>query len=196
VALAGVVAPVGFFVVMTVLGQVTPDYDWVARYGSELSLGSLGWIMVVNFVALGLVELAMAVALGRMIGNRLSGWVATAAVGLLAAAFVVAGVCVTDPATLVAGAKTWHGFVHALMAAVIFFLATPIASLAMAVRIRRQRGFAAYCALTAVGTPVLLVATFTSGNLLGLTERIVIAFAFAWLTVVAVKLRRGTLAAR
>jgi hypothetical protein len=79
VALAGIVAPVGFFTVMTVLGQVTPDYDWVARYGSELSLGSLGWIMIVNFVALGLVELALAAALGRTIGNKISGWVATAA---------------------------------------------------------------------------------------------------------------------
>jgi hypothetical membrane protein len=195
VALAGIVAPFGFFGVMTALGQVTPDYDWVARYGSELSLGSLGWIMIVNFVALGVVELAVAAALGRTIGNRVTGWVATAGVGLLGAAFIVAGVCVTDPAKLVTGAKTWHGFVHALMAAVIFFVATPIASAAMAIRMRRQRGFAAYCDLTAVGTPILLVATFTSGNLLGLTERIVIAVAFAWLATVAFKLRRGTLVA-
>ena len=39
VALAGIVAPAGFFTVMMVLGLVTPGYDWIARYGSELSLG-------------------------------------------------------------------------------------------------------------------------------------------------------------
>lgn len=45
----------------------------MARHGSELSLGLLGWIMIANFVALGLVELAFAVALGRVIADRVSG---------------------------------------------------------------------------------------------------------------------------
>jgi hypothetical protein len=178
---------------MTLLGFVTPGYDWVARYGSELSLGRLGWIMIANFVALGVVELALAVALGRSLGDRVSGWVAAGAVGVIGAAFVVAGVCVTDPATLVGGTHTWHGFVHGLMAAVIFFIGTPVAGLAMARRARRHRGFAVYCAVTALATPALLVATFMSGNLVGLAERIVIAFVLAWLTVLARELRTGVL---
>ena len=196
VALAGMVVPAGFFTVMMVLGLVTPGYDWVARYGSELSLGRLGWIMIANFIALGVAELAVAAALGRTIGDRVSGQVATAAVGLLGAAFVVAGACVTDKARLVTGAHTWHGMVHGLMAAVIFFIATPIAALAMARRCRGQRSFARYSALTAVATPLLLVATFNSGGLLGLTERIVIAVVLAWLTIVALQLRRGNLTTR
>src|SRR5262245_25115303 len=100
VALAGILAPISFFAIMMVLGLVTPDYDWIARYGSELSLGRFGWIMIANFIALGVVEIALAAALGRTVGNRVSGWVATGALGLLGAAFVVAGICVTDPATL------------------------------------------------------------------------------------------------
>ena len=191
VSVAGMVAPAGFFTVMMVLGLVTPGYDWVARYGSELSLGRLGAIMIANFIALGVVELALATALGPAIGDRASGRVATAAVGLLGAAFVVAGACVTDPAKLVTGAHTWHGTVHALMAVVIFFIATPIAGLAMARRCRGQRGFARYCALTAVATPALLAATFVSGSLLGLAERIVIAVVLAWLTTLALQLRRA-----
>jgi hypothetical membrane protein len=194
VALAGVVAPAGFFTVMMMLGLVTPGYDWTARYGSELSLGRLGWAMIANFIALGVVEVALAAVLGQTIGDRTSGWVATSAVGLLGAAFVVAGVCVTDPARLVNGAHSWHGVVHAFMAVVIFFIATPIAGLAMARRVRGRRRFAVYCALTAVATPALLVATFVSGNLLGLAERIVIAFVLTWLTVVARELHRGSLA--
>ena len=196
VALAGIVAPAGFFTIMMVLGLVTPGYDWIARYGSELSLGRLGWIMIANFIALGVVEIALAATLGRTIGDRASGWVATGALGLLGAAFVVAGVCVTDPAKLVNGAHSWHGIVHAFTAVVIFFIATPIAGLAMARRVRRQRRFAIYCALTALATPALLVATFVSGNLLGLAERIVIAFVLTWLTVVARELHRGTLTKR
>lgn len=193
VALAGIVAPAGFFTIMMVLGLITPSYDWIARYGSELSLGRLGWVMIANFIALGVVEIALAAALGRTIGDRASGWVATGAVGLIGAAFVVAGICVTDPAKLVNGAHSWHGIVHAFTAVVIFFIATPIAGLAMARRVRRQRRFAIYCALTALATPALLVATFVSGNLLGLAERIVIAFVLAWLTVVARELHRGIL---
>jgi hypothetical membrane protein len=193
VALAGIIAPATFFTIMMVLGLVTPGYDWVARYGSELSLGRLGWIMIINFIALGMVEVALAGALGRTVGNRVSGWVATGAVGLIGAAFVVAGVCVTDPAKLVNGAHSWHGIVHAFMAVVIFFIATPVAALAMARRMRRHRRFAIYCAVTSVATPALLVATFVSGNLLGLAERIVIAFVLTWLTILAAEVHRGTL---
>jgi hypothetical protein len=193
VALAGVLAPIGFFTILMVLGLVTPDYDWIARYGSELSLGRFGWIMIANFIALGVVEIALAAALGRTIGNRFSGWVATGAIGLLGAAFVVAGVCVTDPATLVSGASSWHGIVHAFMAVVIFFIATPIASAAMAWRVRRNRRFASYCAATAVVTPALLFTSFVSGNLIGLAQRIVIAFVLTWLTLLARELHRGTI---
>jgi ABC-type glycerol-3-phosphate transport system permease component len=150
--------------------------------------------MIANFIALGVVGLALAAAVGRTIGDRPSGWVATAAIGLLGAAFVVAGVCVTDPSRLVSGAHTWHGVVHALMATIIFLIATPIAALAIARRLRRRRRFARYSVLTAVGTPALLVATFSSKSLLGLGERIVIAVVLAWLTSLALQLRHGDLA--
>jgi hypothetical membrane protein len=191
VTLAAMVAPAAFFAVMMILGLVTPGYNWVARYGSELSLGPLGWIMIANFIALGVVELALATVVGRTTGDRGSGWVATAAVGLIGTAFVVAGICVTDPAKLTSGAHSWHGVVHALMAVVIFFIGTPIAGLATAVRWRADRRFALYCLFTAVATPALLVATFSSGNLLGLMERIVIAEILAWLTSLAVQLHRA-----
>lgn len=190
VTLAAVVAPALFIVVMIVLGLVTPGYNPLARYWSELSLGPLGPVMIANFIVLGLVELALAVALGRTITDRASGWVAAVAVGVLGAAFVTAGVCVTDPATLVGRAHTWHGVVHAFMAVVIFFLTTPIAGLSVAWRFRKQHGFAAYSALTAVATPGLLVLTFVSGSLIGLTEGIVIAVALAWLTALATRIRR------
>jgi hypothetical protein len=187
-------APTGFFAVMTLLGLVTPGYDALSRFGSELSLGPLGPVMIANFVALGLTVLALAVALGRAVGDRISGWVVTGGIAITGAAFVVAGVCVTDPARLVSGSDTLHGMIHAFMAVVIFFLATPTAALAMAVRCREQRAFRRYCLLVAVGTPALLVGTFVSGGLIGLTERIVIAYVLVWLTVLAVRVRRGDLA--
>lgn len=191
-ALAAVIAPAVFVTVMMVLGLVTPGYNWVARYASELSIGHLGWIMIANFIVFGAAELALAAALARTITGRPSGRAATAAVGVLAAAFVVLGVFVTDPAKLVTGAHTVHGTIHEMMAVVVFFIATPTAGLAMARRYRHRRGFARYCVLTAIATPVLLVITFLSGGLLGLTERITIAVIMAWLTTAAARLYLDT----
>lgn len=194
VARAAVITPPGFLAIVILLDLITPGYDPISRFASELSLGPFGWIMIANFIGLGVVVLALAVALGRTIGNRVSGWVATGGFALMGTAFVVAGVCVTDPTKLLHDAHTWHGMVHAFTAVVIFFISTPIAGLAMARQVRHRRGFALYCALAAVGTPALLIGTFVSGNLVGLAERIVIAYLLAWLTVVAHQLHRGVLA--
>jgi hypothetical membrane protein len=194
VALIATVAPASFFAVMMTLGFVTSGDDWVARYGSDLSLGSLGWIMITNFVILGVVVLALALGLGRVIADCVSGWLATVGIALVGAAFVTAGTCVTDPAKLVSGAHTWHGMVHVFMAVVIFFIGIPVAALALARRLRGLRSLAVYCVIAAVGAPTLLVVTFVSGSFPGLTERAAIAFVLAWLTSLAVQLHRWALA--
>ena len=183
-----VVAPAVFFTIMLVLGAVTPGYDAIRRMGSELSLGRLGWIMIANFIGLGLTEVAWSVELFRAVGPGFSGRLGAAMVALVGAAFLDAGVFVTDPM----GAKvTTHGVLHVLAAVVLFFLAFPIGGLALAWRCRRQRGFAAYSALTAIATPLLLVATFTSGDVQGLMERVLIGVDLAWLTVLAWRTHRG-----
>lgn len=194
VALIAMVTPACFFAVMMILGFVTSGYDWMARYGGDLSLGPLGWIMITNFVTLGVVVLALALGLGRVIADCVSGWLATAGIGLVGVAFVTAGVCVTDRSSLISGAHTWHGTVHAVMAVVIFLIATPVAALAMARRLRGLRSLAVYCVIAAVGAPTLLVVTFVSGSILGLTDRAAIAFVLAWLTSLAVQLHRWALA--
>lgn len=185
-------APGAFFAIMLVLGAVSPGYDAISRMGSELSLGPLGGIMIANFLGLGLVEVAFGAMLWRSVGPAFSGRLGAAMVMLVGVAFVDAGVFLTDRA----GAPvTTHGVLHVLAAVAIFFIAVPIGGLALAWRCRRWRGFAAYSALTAVATPLLLVATFTSGGIEGLMERVVIGVALAWLTTLAWRARRGGLVA-
>jgi hypothetical protein len=46
---------------------------------------------------------------------------------------------------------------------------------------------------TGLASPVLFVATFMSGLLLGLTERVLIGAVLAWLTAVAIACYRGSL---
>ena len=189
-AAAATVAPPAFFAIMLLLGAVTPGYDAISRMGSELSLAPLGWIMIANFLGLGLTELAFGLALFRAVGPAFSGRLGAATVTLVGAAFLDAGVFVTDPA----GAPiTTHGVLHVLAAVVLFFIAFPIGGLAMAWRYRRQGRYAAYSALSAVATPLLLVATFLSGGVEGLMERVVIGVGLAWLTVLARRARQGRL---
>jgi hypothetical membrane protein len=188
-----VAAPAVFFAIMLVLGAVTPGYDAMSRMGSELSLGPLGWVMIANFIGLGLTEVAFGVTLFRAVGPAFAGRLGAAMVTLVGIAFLDAGVFVTDP---MGAQATTHGVLHVLAAVVIFFLAVPIGGLAMAWRCRRQHGYAAYSALTAIATPLLLVATFLSGDVEGLMERVVIGVALVWLTVLAWRTRRGRLLIR
>ena len=179
-----IAAPPIFFTVMTVLGFVTPGYNTLARMGSELSLAPLGWVMIANFIALGLTEVAFGVSLFRVIGASWSGRLGAAMVTLVGIAFVDAGVFITDPA---GGPVTTHGVLHVLAAVTIFFIATPIGAAAIAWRFRSIPRYAIYSALTAIASPLLLVATFLSGDLMGLVERVVIAVALAWLTALALR---------
>jgi Protein of unknown function (DUF998) len=189
-ALAAVVAPATFYTVMIVLGQVTSGYDALNRFGSELSFGPLGWIMIANFIVLGLAEVAFAVGLQRVVGTRRSGRLGTIMVGAAGAALLVAGVFVTDPAgTLV----SVHGALHLGAALVLFLVTLPTAGLAFAYRFRDHRGFALCSALVGVGTPVLFIATFTSGQPVGLMERSLIGLDFLWLAILALLVFRGRL---
>jgi hypothetical protein len=185
-----VAAPVTFYTVMTILGQVTPGYDAMTRFASELSFGSLGWVMITNFVVLGLAELAFAVGLYRVIGPRRSGRLGAVMVGAAGAALLVAGIFVTDPAGSLVSV---HGALHFGAAVVLFLLALPTAGLALAYRFRDHRGFALSSALVGAGTPVLFIATFVSGEPVGLMERILIGLDFLWLAVLALLVFRGGL---
>jgi hypothetical membrane protein len=185
---AGMVIPGAFFAVMTVLGQITPHYDAISRFGSELSLGRYGWAMIANFIVVGVTVLGLAAALWRAAGRDRSGRLGALMAGVAGAAFVVAGVFVTDPHGQV---KTFHGAMHFAAAVAMFFVAVPAGGLAMSRWLRGSRWLSRYSALTGIATPLLFIATVMSGHYLGLTERVVIGAELAWLTVLAVALRTG-----
>ena len=188
--IAGMTVPAAFYAIIIVLGQVTPGYDPVSRFASELSLGRYGAVMIAGFIATGLAELALGLSLRPVLGPRRPGRIAAAMIAVAGLGFLVAGIFVTDPGGQV---HTIHGALHFAAAIVLFFAAVPAAALAMARRYRHQRGFAAYSALTGAATPVLFIATVASGHLLGVMERIVIGVVLAWLTAVAIRLHQGKL---
>lgn len=164
-SLAAMICPAVFFSVMMILGQVTPDYDWVARFGSELALGRYGTVMIANFLVLGLAVAGLAAVLWRVSGTQRSGKLAAAALGAAGVAFGVAGAFVTDPAGKI---HTVHGMLHLGAALVLFFAAIPTAGLAIARRYRTSGLLARYSAVTGLATPLLFVATLLSGHAVAL----------------------------
>ncbi|GEM_PF-2543329 len=184
---AAIVVPPVFFAVILVLGAVTPGYDAISRFASDLSLGPLGGIMIANFIVLGLVEAAFGLVFWSVVGARRSGRLGAAVIFIIGLAFLDAGVFVTDPYGKLA---TVHGAFHFAAAVTLFFITVPIGGFALAWRYRAERAFAIYSALTGLATPCLFIATFLSGDKLGLMERIVIGVILAWLTILALRVLR------
>jgi hypothetical protein len=112
---------------------------------SNLSLGHYGPVMITGFLAYGVAQMLFAVGLWRACRMSRPGRIGAGAVGAAGAAFVIAGVFVTDPrdGTVV----TLHGALHVGAALVIFFAAWPVAMLAFARLFIAERGVAVMSAV-------------------------------------------------
>ena len=55
-AWAGIIGPALFVGIFMLEGWVRPGYEPLKMYVSALSLGSRGWIQIVNFVGFGFLE--------------------------------------------------------------------------------------------------------------------------------------------
>jgi hypothetical membrane protein len=189
-AIAGAAGPILFLVVSVLAGVFKPGYDARDQSISELAVGDYGWLQTANFFALGATMIAAAVALaGR--GSR-------SAVALLAAAgagMVAVGFFPTD---LAGAPPTAHGAAHDTISLGIF-LALIAASALYGRALRRtanERALARYSTLTAVAVFALfaIFAVFAgdAGDPLhaasGLLERVFIATALGWVSVVSLRL--------
>src|SRR5262245_9186387 len=141
----GIVGPIGFFGIATILGAITPGYDPVRHFVSLLSLGTNGWLQVANFVAGGALIAGFGLGLRRdAVATGGGRWEArlVIAVGLALAA---AGLIPSDPALgyppgTAPGLPTsasWHAGLHYL-AAVVVFVGLPAATFIAARRDRRR----------------------------------------------------------
>src|SRR3954471_17364440 len=96
-ATAGVVGPALWVTVMIVLGLSVPGYDTLTMPASALSLGGTGWVMIVNFVLLGVAEMLFAAGLWRASTGSRTGRTGAALIGLAGVCTLIAGPLVTDP---------------------------------------------------------------------------------------------------
>jgi hypothetical membrane protein len=192
-AVAGVVAPVVFLGGLAVLDVLAGRVEV-----SDHELGPRSWLMHGVFLVTGLLVLAFAAALGRQIGGRRSGRVARFFVALFGLGAVL-GTFTPDPDE----PHTWHGLVH-FAGFLLVTLALLPGMIAFAVAVRRDapwRGFAWGSIAAAVLIAVVVFApTTSSGNdyalWTGPASMLELVLLFAWIEVVALRLRGLSVADR
>jgi Protein of unknown function (DUF998) len=202
----GVIGPVLFVVTFGIAGAIRPGYDPMRVFVSQLSLGDQGWLQIANFVVSGLLILAFAFGLRRLVSSgRASRW-GPILVGLVGLGMVVSGVFVTDPALgYPPGAPpgltqnpSWHGVLH-LVGAFFVFGGLPAAAFVFARRFGAEadRPWMIYSTASAVGLLLFYfaatVAASSAGSLnsvAGLLQRVSIGIGFAWIALLAARLMR------
>ncbi len=197
---AGIVASVLFVVVLLVQGATRPGYSAWRNYGSSLSLGDGGWVQIANFLIAGVLFGAFAVGLLR-VRMRAVGIL----IGLFALMLVVAGLFVTDPGLgyppgAPAGqvGPTPHGAIHALSGLFVFIFST-LAAIVAAVQAARRGQWRWSLVSTVVA--VIIAGFFASQvaanadertavpGLEGLYQRVFIVGAWAWIALLAYRVR-------
>jgi hypothetical membrane protein len=163
----GVVAGPLFILVAFIQALTRPGFDLRRHPLSLLSLGDLGWIQVSGFVIAGLLFVASAVGMRRVLHPGRGGTWGPWLVGVFGASLIAGGVFVPDPAfgfpPRDPGGQpshlSWHGMVHGLAFVVGFVLALIVACFVFARRFAafKQWRWAAYCAATGVVVLTLIV---------------------------------------
>jgi len=193
----GVIAGPVFLVVAIVQALTRPGYDLARHPISMLSLGDLGWIQSANFIASGVLMLAFAVGLRRLLRGGRGGTWGGALIGVFGAGLIVAGVFVPDPAwgfplgapDGIPSQLSWHAALHGV-GFTLAFVGVSLACLVFARRslARGERILAAYAVCSALIALVLSGWPGTDGA--SVRYFVAAAIVWAWTVVLAVRLRR------
>ena len=92
----GVLAGPFYVAVSVVLGLTRDGFDFTRHYWSLLENGDFGWVQRANYVLTGLMLVAFAVGLGRVLRPGLADRWAPLLVGVFGASLVVAGIYTAD----------------------------------------------------------------------------------------------------
>jgi hypothetical protein len=187
-----------YMVVGLIQVLIRPGFDMTRHDLSLMSNGSLGWIQITNFLVAGLLVIAGAVGMKRVLYPGRGGTWGPLLLGVYGLGLIGAGIFIADPAFgfppgTPADAHTIssHGLLH-LMSGGVGFLALIAACFVLARRFAAlgQRGWAAY----SLATGIIFFAAFI-GIASGPGQAwivvgfwIAVALAWAWISAIAVRL--------
>lgn len=193
----GVVAGPLFMVVALVQAFTRPGFDLRRQAISMLSLGDLGWIQIANFLVTGVLALALAVGVRRALRPGRGGTWAPLLIGAYGVGLVAAGIFHPDPAFgFPPGAPAGmpaQSSLHSVLHNVSFFVAFIGLIAACLVMARREaglgrRGWAAYCAATAIAAPVFIGLASAGVVASGVALAILGVVTSGWIAVISTRL--------
>jgi hypothetical membrane protein len=188
-ALAGIVFPPLWLVVLIVLGFVKPGFNQLTQAGSSESIGQYGWVQIANFIVLGIALVVFAFGLWQGFGDRLSGRIGSVLMALAGVGLVGAGVFSSDGGNR---AVSFHGNMH-MTFSLVLFLSLLIAGFVYARRFWDDRRFAIYSMATALAIPASFALTFVIPP--GLSQRAMLIIVWTWITILGLRLRRAAMTA-
>ncbi|WP_055590121.1 DUF998 domain-containing protein [Peterkaempfera griseoplana] len=195
--LAGGVAAGPLFLGTGLVQGLTRDgFDFTRNAISQLSLGGLGWIQRTSFVLTGLLVIAGAAGVGRVLRDRPREVRAARLIGVFGASFLLAAAFTADPGRgFPAGtpdtptaALSWHGALH-MVSGAVGYLALCAALLVLARHFAAQHrpGWAAGCRVV----PLAVVAGFAGSSSAVLAFTLGAGLGLLWLAAVSVRLTRA-----
>ena len=162
----GMIAGPLFIIVSLILAFTRRGFDIVRHPASLLALGDFGWIQIANFVASGVLFIALAVGLRRALTTGVGSRWLPILFGLVGVAMIIGGVFVADPALGfppgtpqgVPKQMSWHSMVHAF-APILGFLALIGAFFIVARRFRSKGEHAWMWVSIVVGVATLVLSS-------------------------------------
>ncbi|HEX7604762.1 MAG TPA: DUF998 domain-containing protein, partial [Polyangiaceae bacterium] len=121
-AWAGFVGPCLFVATFTVEGWLRPGYSATAMFVSALSLGSRGWVQIVNFITVGLSFLAFARGVAAQFATGTASRAAPILLGIIGLSLIGSGPFVMDAVGTQFPEMSFHGQLHQLLGASVFSL--------------------------------------------------------------------------
>jgi hypothetical protein len=201
--ICGVVAGPIYIIVGGIEMLTRPGYDATRHDLSLMSNGSLGWIHISMFILTGLLTIAGAVGMRRVLRGSQGGTWGPILLGIYGLGLIGAGFFIADPAygfppgtPADAHAVSWHGLLH-LISGSIGFIGLIAACFVFARRFtaQRQRGWAIYSVATGVIFFAAFVGIAVGSNAVGaITTVVILAFTaavvigWAWVSAMAAKL--------
>jgi hypothetical protein len=195
---SGLVAGPLFIVVVLIQVFTRQGFDLVRLPLSLLNLGDLGWIQITNFIVAGLLDVGCAVGMWRRLHPGLGGTWGPILVGVFGAGLIAAGIFSPDPSLgfppgtaqgVSSTPQSWHAQLHGY-AFDTAFLSLIVACFVFARRFAALRcwGWAAYCVLTGIVTPALIILSFANMRIIGILFFAAGAITMGWLALVAARL--------
>jgi hypothetical protein len=197
--LLGVLAPIVFIAIFTIGGLFRKDYSAISMYISALSIGSNGWIQIVNFLILGVFLFVFSIRI--LSENTKEKKSKTGPIILLISSicFLLSGPFIMDPMGTLRENMTIHGIIHGTLGGIALLL-MPIACFVFYNSFKNEKKWIHFKKWTLIAGIMisisLVIFTFVTKieylnkffiNYLGLMQRGVVVPFMIWLFTFALK---------